>query len=193
MGLLDVLRGQPEPKRPDLDRLFALTTAELTLRINLGLEPLPVSGVCFRPVEMANFDRTLREIDHLLDGDDSGSSIRHSEDEHGFGWILIDGGDFGTRVTATHHVNQTLHDSGFGAQLLCSVFPFSNAEGDLSQLVYGYTRGTFYPFVPVGEHARDNSAELRLAESLKGELPMEPELERWYALWGNPVAPPHRR
>jgi len=190
VGLFDVLRGERKPRRPNLDRLFAMTTAELTLRINLELEPLPVSGVCFRPVDMSAFKQTMRELDQLLDegaGPDA-TLTRQEKDEHGFLWILIEDRQFEDLVTATHHVNQTLQDHGFGEQLLCSMFAFKPSEGDTAFLVYGYKRGTFYPFVPTGSQRRDNTAEMRLAEALKGELPIESELERWYPLWGHPVS-----
>ncbi len=190
MGLFDVLRGERKPQRPNLDQLFAMTTAEMTLRINLELEPLPVSGVCFRPVDMSAFKQTMRELDQLLDegGGPDATVTRQEKDDHGFQWILIEDPQFEDLVTATHHVNQTLQDNGFGEQLLCSMFAFESAEGETVYLVYGYKRGTFYPFVPSGDQSRDNTAEMRLGESLKGELPIEAELERWYPLWGHPVA-----
>jgi hypothetical protein len=193
VGLFDVLRGERKPRRPNLDQLFAMTTAEMTLKINLELEPLPVSGVCFRPVDMSAFTQTMRELDQLLDegaGPDS-TVTRQEKDDHGFQWILIEDPQFEDLVTATHHVNQTLQDNGFGEQLLCSLFAFTREDGETVYLVYGYTRGTFYPFVPLGDQRRDNTAEMRLGEALKGELPIEAELERWYPLWDHPMAPEH--
>lgn len=190
MGLFDVLKGERKARRPNLDRIFAMTTAEMTLKINLEMEPLPVSGVCFRPVDMSLFKQVMREIDDLLheeEGADS-TTTRREKDEHGFQWIVIEDPQFEDLVTATHHVNQGLQDNGFGEQLLCSLFTFRPAEGPPAHLVYGYKRGTFYPFIPTGKHERDNTAEIRLAESLKGELPIEEELERWYPLWDHPVS-----
>jgi hypothetical protein len=195
VGLFDVLRGERAPRRPNLDRIFAMTTAEMTLKVNLELEPLPVSGVCFRPVDMSAFAQTVREIDRILEdnGGPDATVTRREKDEHGFQWIVIEDPQFTDLVTATHHVNQTLQDHGFGEQLLCSLFAFRPQEGDTAYLVYGYKRGTFYPFIPTGDHERDNTAELRLGEALKGELPIEEELERWYPLWGHPVVPEARK
>ena len=34
---------------------------------------------------------------------------------------------------------------------------------------------------------RDNTFELRVKSVLEGELSLEPELERWYAVWDAPV------
>ena len=46
-------------------------------------------------------------------------------------------------------------------------------------LVYGYKRGSFYPFAPRGQTPRQH-LELRVQSMLAHELPLEPELERWY-------------
>ena len=62
-------------------------------------------------------------------------------------------------------------------------------------LIYNYKRGTFSPFVPAGGgtagdargQRRDNERELVLKAQLANELPIEPELSRWFALWGIPI------
>ena len=55
-------------------------------------------------------------------------------------------------------------------------------------VIYNFKRGTFYPFVPAGgDQQRDNERELVLKAQLSGELPIEPELSRWFPLWGIPI------
>ena len=55
-------------------------------------------------------------------------------------------------------------------------------------LVYGYKRGTWWPFVPAGEgQGRDNARELELKAKLESELPLEEDLSRWFALFDAPV------
>jgi hypothetical protein len=54
-------------------------------------------------------------------------------------------------------------------------------------LVYLYKRGTFYPFAPQEGERRDNELELQVRAALGGDLPIEPELGRWFALWGIPL------
>ena len=53
--------------------------------------------------------------------------------------------------------------------------------------IYGYKRGAFWPFVPTGEQERDNARELELKAKLEGELPIEPDISRWFGLYGAPV------
>jgi len=108
------------------------------------------------------------------------------EDSYGYDWVVLRDPDVEDLVTTVHLVNATLSDSGFGHQLLASVFAFAGAKGP-TFLVYGYKRGAFYPFVPAdGEH-RDNQSELRLRGILEGEIPIEADLSRWYPIWGVPI------
>jgi hypothetical protein len=41
--------------------------------------------------------------------------------------------------------------------------------------------------VPTGNKQRDTEYELRLKAQLETDLPIEPELERWFPLWDAPV------
>jgi hypothetical protein len=43
------------------------------------------------------------------------------------------------------------------------------------------------PAVHVGEQQRDNEHEPRLRAQIGQDLPVEPELDRWFPLWGIPV------
>lgn len=188
MGIRDILRGQRPPRRVDLDRLFAIGTAEPTLVVNLGLRPTLRAGVCFKPVQMGTFRELMRDLDELLEisGRSTGTRVRRETDAFGFQWVVLEDDDSLTDlVTTVHMVNQTIAERGFAEQLLCSVFGFE-AEGPVF-LVYGYKRGSFYPFVPRGDKHRDNAAELRLKAALEREVPMEADIQRWYPVWGVPL------
>jgi hypothetical protein len=68
------------------------------------------------------------------------------------------------------------------------VFGFSDPSGQRRcHLVYLYKRGTFYPFAPLEGERRDNELELQVRGALGSDLPIEPELARWFALWGIPL------
>lgn len=192
MGLFDVLRGQRAPKRANLDRLFALTTAQTTLAVSLGYEPLPRAGVCFKPVEAAAFTELRRDLDQLLElsGKSTGTRVRHEDDAFGFHWVVLEDEAFDDLVATVHLVSQTIEENGFSEQLLCSVFGFrpTDAGAPAVHFVYAYKRGTFYPFIPQGDKSRDNATELRLKAALEGELPIEPDLQRWYPVWGAPIS-----
>ena len=97
------------------------------------------------------------------------------------------GPDIGALCTDLHAVNTTLETQGFASGLLCSVIPFADKSGRKVGLVYLYKQGTFYAFAPTGEgQQRDNLLEISVRDQLTAELPMEPDLSRWFALWGAP-------
>jgi hypothetical protein len=100
--------------------------------------------------------------------------------------VVLGDPDLEDLVTSVHLVNSTLEQHGFGPQLLCSVFGF-DAGGRRCHLVYLYKRGTFYPFAPREGERRDNELELQVRGSVGGDLPIEPDLTRWFALWGIPL------
>ena len=91
-------------------------------------------------------------------------------------------------VTTVHLVSSELDARGFGDQLLAALFPFEGRERT-EFLVYGFKRGTFWPFVPTGkDQERDNPQEMRLKNELEKELPIEPQLERWLGLFDAPLS-----
>ena len=97
-----------------------------------------------------------------------------------------DAADISGLCTDLHAVNTTLELNGFAGGLLCSLVPFANAAGQKFGLTYLYKQGTFYPFAPTGDHARDTLVELSVRDLLGQELPMEPDLQRWLAVWKAP-------
>lgn len=189
MGLLDVLRGQRTPKRADLDALFAIGGAAMTLEAGLGISPTGRAGVCFKEIEAGQFAALVREIEELLRlaAPESGTTVTRRTDEHGFDWVVIEDPDVDDLATTTHMVSQSLEERGLSERLLCAVFGFRGEDGPVD-LVYAYKRGTFYPFAPREGRRRDNALELRLQGTLGADLPIEPELERWYPLWDAPVS-----
>lgn len=187
MKLLDVLFGRTKPATSKLEKLFAISTACITLETKLELQPAGVAGIVFRPVEAATFKQANKELEQLLalSAQDSESQVHWSDDEFGFRWIIIDDEQFEDLVATLHMVSLTLAEHGFADQLLAAVFRF-NGPQQAVYWIYNYKRGTFYPFVPVGERRRDNASELHLQAVMDKELPIDPALESWYALWGIP-------
>ena len=189
MGLTDVLFGRKKLRGPNLDKLFALTTAQVTVEAELGLKPAGAAAVVFKPLSAGEFARAEQEIDELLSvlAESSGSRVRRRSDKFGFEWLVVRDRDFEDLVTSVHLVSSELQARGFGGQLLAAVFPFEGRDKPVS-LIYGFKRGTFSPFIPTGEEQeRDNAEEIRLKNELEGELPIEPDLTRWLGLFDAPL------
>ncbi len=86
-------------------------------------------------------------------------------------------------------VSGSIETAGYGERLLCAVFAFVDAQKRRIYFIYNYKRGYWYPFVPVsaGSNERSTERELQLKAQMASELPIEPELERWFPLWGIPI------
>ena len=186
MGLLDAILGRSKPVRPDLDQLFALPSAAVTLQAAAGFVPTGQGSVCFASVEGGAFERIRDECGQLLDG-----PVEFSADGLGYTWLRVSHApdDVAGLVNDLHAVNTSLEESGFGPHLLCSLIAFTDPrDGRSLALVYLYKRGTFYPFAPLpGEgQRRDNPLELRVKAALTNDLRIEQDLNRWFPLWGAP-------
>jgi hypothetical protein len=188
MGFWDVVTGRTRPKAANLDSLFLVPSAAVTLQTALGLTPTGEGSVCYRAAAGTAFQQTQDEVVSLLNDDPTAPDVTMTRDDFGFTWLVAhrDPDDTGGLCTDLHAVNTALEDQGFGAGLLCSVVPFADGTGRRVGLVYLYKQGTFYPFAPVSKVARDNLLEIQVRDQLTGELPMERDLSRWLALWGAP-------
>lgn len=187
----DALLGRSSPIKPkNLENLFAMSTAYVTLTFQLGLKPSDRAGVCFRAPASSAFQRVRDDLDRMLQisARETGVKVEYQSDTYGFRWIVLIDSDFEDLISTTHVFSQTVHEEGFGEQLLAAVFKFLDDNRPV-YWIYNYKRARFYPFVPQGTDAnrRDNAYELRLRAVMQQELPIEPEVERWYALWGIPV------
>lgn len=186
MGLWDTIRGTSPTPRNNLDALFGIANAAITLETTIGMKPTGVGAVCFRAADGAAFAQTRAEVVSLLDADADGPPIESSTDKFGFTWLISRQDDVTLLGTDLHAINSSLEDQGFGPSLLCSMVAFSTVAGEKVALVYLYKRGTFYPFAPLGGDKRDNLLEIQVRNALQGELHVEPEMSRWLALWGAP-------
>jgi len=191
VGLLSSLFGRTKPVEPKLDQVFSLPSAGVTLQSSLGLVTTGRAGVCYKATPGATAMASDDEIRNLLTMGDTDGKISITVDDLGYNWIVIHDDDLADLVARVHGAHTTLTENGLGPHLLCSVFGFEPqtppGEGSV-QMVYLAKTGTFYPFAPRDEKRRDNEYEIRIKNFLEEELPIEADLARWMALWGNPVA-----
>ncbi|WP_020573320.1 PspA-associated protein PspAB [Actinopolymorpha alba] len=187
MKFLDALLGRSQPKKPDLDQLFGLPQAALTLEAATAYRPTGVGSVCYRAAEGGAFAATQADIQELLDAD-QGPKVERVQDSYGFTWLVCrkDPSDMSGLVTDLHAVNSSLEAAGFGPSLLCSLVAFQDSDGQRLALVYLYKRGTFYPFAPLAGERRDNGVELQTRGLITNDLRVEDDLSRWFPVWGAP-------
>ncbi|MFI6596988.1 hypothetical protein ACIBHX_12075 [Nonomuraea sp. NPDC050536] len=183
MSWWDALLGRSKPVKPNLDALFALPSAAITLQAATGLVPTGLGSVSFRAAEGGAFATLERDVKALL-----GDRVEQSDDAYGYTWLLVrrDPDAVSDLVTELHAVNSSLEGAGFGPSLLCSLVSFADQDGGRLAVVYLYKRGTFYPFAPRPGQRRDNALELQARGVLAEELPLEEDLGRWFPVWGAP-------
>ncbi len=197
MGLFDSILGRTKPVKPDLDQLFALPSAGITLDVELDMRATGTGSVAFRAPEGRAFADVQADVQALLDAD-GGPKVGVEIDSFGYTWIVVrnDPSDLAGLVTDLHAINSTLQDSGFGPTLLCSLVVFTDPSGRRLGLVYLFKQGTFYPFAPAEGSGttldgaavvrRDNLLEIQVRDLLANDLRIEPETSRWFAVWGAP-------
>jgi hypothetical protein len=104
LGLRDVLFGKKKLEEPREDRLFALTTAAVTLETELGLTTAGVGAIAFKPQSSGDFRSAFDDIDKLVDAvaHQSGSTIDRKSDDYGYDWIIIHDDQLEDIVGAVH-------------------------------------------------------------------------------------------
>ena len=190
MGFLDILRGKRELKQPAPDRLFAMSTAYVKMEMELALKSAGKAAIVFQPLATADFDAIVKDMEEVVEGtgSDAGTKVTKSDDEYGYRWMVLEDPDFDDLVVGVNAVSGAIAGGGYGDRILAAVFAFRDERDKPLYWIYNYKRGTFYPFVPAaGNQQRDNERELRLKAQIGADLPVEPELERWFPLWGIPV------
>ena len=193
MGLLDVLTGRRRLAPPARDRLFAISTAYVAMETTHQIQSRGSAAIVFQAVSTADFRGIVTEMEEVVRAtdSDSGGTVRSVEDEYGYSWMVIGDDGFDDLVVAINAVSTALTDGGYGERVLCAVFAFADDRGRPLYWIYNYKRGTFSPFVPAtadsSARTRDNERELVLRAQLSGEMPVEDDLSRWFALWGIPI------
>ena len=195
MGLRDILTGRHQVKGPAPDRLFAISTAYVSLQAEHGIEPAGSAAIVFQSLANSEFESTLKDMEEVVTatGGDSGTTVETQDDSYGYRWMILHNPpgkpsveDLAVGINA---VSSSIETAGFGERLLCAVFGFTDAKGQRIYFIYNYKRGFWYPFVPAagGAQERSTERELQLKAQIGEEMPVEPEIERWFPLWGIPI------
>jgi hypothetical protein len=197
VSLRDMLTGRHQIKGPAPDHLFAITTAYITLQSEHQIDPGGAAAIVFQKLASSEFEATMREMEEVVraTGGETGTQVASQDDEYGYRWMVLRNPAGSPSVedlaVGINAVSSSIEMGGHGERLLCAVFAFTDAAKHPVYFIYNYKRGFWYPFVPDPNPAhpqeRSTERELQLKAQMDGELPMEPELERWFPLWGIPI------
>jgi hypothetical protein len=197
VGLRDMLTGRHEVKGPAPDRLFAITTAYVTLQSEHAIVPAGKAAIVFQALATSEFEATLKEMEEVVTatGGESGMTVTSVDDSYGYRWMVLHNPEGAPSVedlaVGINAVSSSIETAGHGDRLLCAVFAFTDAQAKPIYFIYNYKRGYWYPFVPAGSdpqsQERSTERELQIKAQIGEELPIEPEIERWFPLWGIPI------
>jgi hypothetical protein len=195
VGLRDILTGRHTVQGPAPDRLFAISTAYVTLQAEHQIDPVGTAAIVFQALATSEFETTLREMEEVVTatGGESGTKVASQDDSFGYRWMVLHNPEGAPSVedlaVGINAVSSSIETAGYGERLLCAVFAFVDAQKRRIYFIYNYKRGYWYPFVPVAGSSNERSTEreLQLKAQMASELPIEPELERWFPLWGIPI------
>ena len=88
MGFLDTLLGRTKPVPPNLDALFALPTAAITLQAAMDFKPTGSGSVCFRAAEGRAFSDIENDVRDLLNMGEGKTPVEVSTDSYSFTWLV---------------------------------------------------------------------------------------------------------
>ncbi len=189
MGLFDAILGRRRIQGPAPDRLFAITTAYVELEAQHGITTRGAAAIVFQPLATGEFERIVQDMEAVLRGTgvETGSTVETSDDALGYRWMIVRDDDVEDLAVGINAVSDQLALDGYAERLLCAVFAFQDPQAAPVYFIYNFKRGSWYPFVPEGDRSRSTERELRIKAIAGADLPIEPELERWFPLWGIPI------
>jgi hypothetical protein len=212
VGLRDILTGRHDVKGPAPDRLFAISTAYVALETEHQIAPTGDAAIVFQALATSEFEATLKEMEELVTATcgESGTTVSTQDDSYGYRWMILKNAEGKASVedlaVGINAVSGAIETAGHGDRLLCAVFAFADrsgaggsdgaSRGRRVYFIYNYKRGYWYPFVPArsdgasqsdSEQQRSTERELQIKAQIGSELPIEPEIERWFPLWGIPI------
>ncbi len=187
MGFLDSILGKTKLPEAKTDKLFAISTAAVTLEASLGYSADGKAGVCIKPMDSSRYEAARAEIEDLLKLSikETGTQYRIEKDEYNYVWVVLSDPDFEDLVTNIQMVSQVLMEQGFGTQLLAAVYRFRGET--VIYWIYNFKLSSYYPFVPASGRQRDTSREFRLKALMEKEMPIEKDESKWYPMWGMPL------
>ena len=197
VGLRDILTGRHEVKGPAPDRLFAISTAYIALQAEHSIDPSGAAAIVFQALATSEFEATLREMEEVVKatGGDSGTTRLHP------GRLASATAGWSCATPPARPASKTSRSASMPSRArsrppatasaccaLCSRSSTPRNDPSTSSTTTSAASGTrSCPTGPASANQRSTERELQLKAQMASELPIEPELERWFPLWGIPI------
>ena len=173
-----------------------MSTAYVKLEMELELKTSGKAAIVFQPLATSDFEGIVRDMEEVVKGtgEETGTTVTSTDDEFGYRWMILSDPDMEDLVVGVNAVSTAIQGGGYGDRVLCAVFALPRQRAASPSTGSTTTSAArFYPFVPAGgAQQRDHERELRLKAQVGADLPVEPELERWFPSGESRFrAPPH--
>jgi hypothetical protein len=91
VGLRDILTGRHEVKGPAPDRLFAISTAYVTLQTEYQIDPVGTAAIVFQALATSEFEATIKDMEEVVTatGGESGTKVSTQDDSYGYRWMVL--------------------------------------------------------------------------------------------------------
>src|SRR3954454_6350878 len=132
MGFFDALLGRRKVAGPaKTDRLFAISTAYVTLQTSFDISPRGVAGLVFQPLATSDFAQIVRDMEEVVrsTGAETGTTLETTDDTFGYRWMILRDDDVEDLVVGVNAVSEALQTGGYGDRLLAAVFGFEDVQG----------------------------------------------------------------
>ena len=188
VGLLKTLFGHGKRGQSQRKRYFSIVRALDSLRNRDDVRLGQKAGVVFHPTKSEFFCNLNSKLQYMPN-----MSVRNinnpyeiKDDTFGTRWVIANNSHWEELADTVHVIGETITQNGHGDRILAAVFQI-DFEGKNAYWIYSLKHGNYSPFVPANGQLRDNDTEIRLGALMEEEqIPVERNLEQWYALWGIP-------
>ena len=167
-----------------------MVTAQITMETGLGLKHRNAAGIVFQPLGTADFEQIVKDTEELLRGaaEDTGTTVETARRRVRLPLGRPARPGLRRPGQAVNMVSTELQAGGYGDRLLAAVFAFEDERQAASTSSTTSSAASTTRSCPRrATQARNNEREFQLKAQLENELPIEPELERWFPLWEIPL------
>jgi hypothetical protein len=124
MGFMDALLGRRKTKASAPDRLFAITTAYVTLEAQNSITSSGAAAIVFQPLPTGDFQQIVSDVEQTVrgTGQETGTSVETHDDEFSYRWMVLRDDELEDLAVGINAVSDALAINGYKDRVLCAVF-----------------------------------------------------------------------
>src|SRR4051795_7707366 len=91
MGFMDALLGRRKTKASAPDRLFAITTAYVTLEAEHGITTAGSAAIVFQSLASGDFQQIVKDVEETVrgTGEETGTTVETHDDQFQYRWVIL--------------------------------------------------------------------------------------------------------